>query len=60
MNQPHQLILHVPSHLRPFRIHMAMTRWIEGHLHGLQFIDLDSECEFELRSAIRELSTASR
>lgn len=60
MNQPHQLILHAPPHPRPIRIQRAMTRWIEGPLHGLQFIDLDSECELELRSAIRALGTASR
>ena len=58
-NQPYQLILHVPSHLRPFRIEKAITRWIDGHLHGLQFLDLDSECEVELRSAIRDLSPAT-
>lgn len=60
VNQLFQLILYVPSYVHPLLIQRAMTRWIEGHVHGFQFIDLYSERKFEFRSVIRELSTTSR
>jgi hypothetical protein len=58
-DQPYELVLHLPPYPRPILVQKALTRWTEGQLHGVKFVDQSRECELELREVIRQLSLRS-
>lgn len=52
-DHPYQLIVYVPPHPSPILIRKAATRWREGRIHGITFIDLAAECRLKLKEAIQ-------
>lgn len=49
----YQLIVYVPPYPSPILVRKAETRWVEGRIHGINFIELAPECNRKLRDAIR-------
>lgn len=52
-DHPYQLILYAPPHPSPILIRKAATRWSEGSIYGISFVDLAPECALKLKEAIR-------
>ena len=52
-DDPYQLIVYVPTHPSPIVVRKAATRWREGPVHGIAFLDLAPDCERKLHDALR-------
>jgi hypothetical protein len=52
-DHPYQLILYAPPHPTPIVIRKAATRWSEGSIYGISFVDLAPDCQLKLKEAIR-------
>jgi hypothetical protein len=52
-DHPFQLIVFVPPYPSPIMVRRAETRWIEGTVHGITFIEIAPECNRKLKDAIR-------
>ncbi len=53
-DQPYQLIVYVPPHPSPILIQKAMTRWSQGRLHGISFLDLAPLSKLKLEEVIQK------
>jgi hypothetical protein len=52
-DQPYQLIVYVPPHPSPILIHKAITRWSQGRLQGISFLDLAPSSELKLKEVVQ-------
>jgi hypothetical protein len=50
------LILHIPPHGRLIGVGKAMTRWHQGRVYGIKFLESLPGCDRELKEAISKLS----
>lgn len=53
-DQPYQIIVYVPPHPSPILIHKAITRWSQGRIHGVNFVDLTPACQLKLKEVIQQ------
>lgn len=53
-DQPYQLIVYVPPHPSPILIQKAITRWSQGRLHGISFLDLAPSSELKLKEVLQQ------
>ncbi len=54
MDQPYQLIVYVPPYPSPILIQEAMTRWSQGHSHGISFLDLAPLSKLKLKEVVQQ------
>ena len=53
-DQPYQLIVYVPPHPSHILIQNAITRWRQGRLHGISFLDLAPSSELKLKEVVQK------
>ena len=59
MDQPYQLIVYVPPHPSPILIQKAITRWGQGRIQGISFLDLASLSKLKLKEVVQQSHVTS-
>ena len=52
-DQPYQIIVYVPPHPSPILVHKAITRWSQGRIHGVNFVDLTPASKLKLKEVVQ-------
>lgn len=59
MDQPYQLIVYVPPHPSPILIQKAITRWGQGRIQGISFLDLAPLSKLKLKEVVQQSHVTS-
>lgn len=54
MDQPYQLIVYVPPNPSPILIEKAITRWSQGRIHGISFLDLAPLSKLKIKEVVQQ------
>ena len=58
-DQPYQIVVWVPPHPSPIVIPKAMTRWSQGQIQGIAFLDLPPSAKVKLNKVVQQNPASS-